>query len=56
MCKRCAVFERRAPPVVWSYARDAAYRSERRYLGHNPLGGWMVLMLMAGVLAVGVTG
>jgi cytochrome b len=46
----------RAPPVVWRYAGDVARRSERRYLGHNPLGGWMVVMLLFGVLALGITG
>lgn len=27
-----------------------------RHLGHNPLGGWMVLLLLGGVAAVGGTG
>ena len=27
-----------------------------RYLGHNPLGGWMVLALITTTIAVGVTG
>jgi cytochrome b len=27
-----------------------------RYLGHNPLGGWMVLALIAAVIVVGATG
>ncbi|MBT2322492.1 cytochrome b/b6 domain-containing protein [Variovorax paradoxus] len=46
----------RAPSVVWRYAIDIAGHSERRYLGHNPLGGWMVLLLMLGVASVGATG
>ena len=29
---------------------------ESRYLGHNPLGGWMVLILLAVVASLGLTG
>lgn len=38
------------------YARDVWQHKERRYLGHNPLGGWMVLALLADAVATGVTG
>ncbi|MGB5467979.1 MAG: cytochrome b/b6 domain-containing protein, partial [Sedimenticolaceae bacterium] len=27
-----------------------------RYIGHNPIGGWMVIALMASLTATGVTG
>jgi cytochrome b len=47
---------RYAPSVVLRYTREVARRSEHRYLGHNPLGGWMVLVLMLAVVSVGVTG
>ena len=33
----------------------AAFR-EPRYLGHNPLGGWMIAVLIAMVLMAGLTG
>jgi cytochrome b len=31
-------------------------RTEARYIGHNPLGGWMVVALMFMVAAAGITG
>ncbi len=46
----------RAPSQVLRYAADVLARREKRYLGHNPLGGWMVIALLATVTAVGVTG
>lgn len=47
----------RGPRATWGYARDILRGCERRYLGHNPLGGWMVLALllcMAFVCATGI--
>jgi cytochrome b len=38
------------------YARNVKNHSEARYLGHNPLGGWMVLLLLADAVAAGLTG
>ena len=46
----------RQPGAVLQYARDLAARKERRYVGHNPLGGWMVLALLACVLVVCASG
>ncbi|WP_427911830.1 cytochrome b/b6 domain-containing protein [Ramlibacter sp. MMS24-I3-19] len=46
----------RGPAAVAAYGRRVLARRERRYLGHNPLGGWMVLALLACVGALGVTG
>lgn len=45
-----------SPRVTWAYARDVAARREERHLGHNPLGGWMILALLATVAVVGVSG
>ena len=43
-------------PATLRYARDVLAHREARYLGHNPLGGWMVLLLLADAVACGVTG
>lgn len=36
----------RPPRVVLAYARDLIGHRERHYLGHNPLGGWMICLLL----------
>jgi cytochrome b len=41
---------------VWRYARQLRAGTAPRYIGHNPLGGWMVLALLACVISLGVTG
>jgi cytochrome b len=41
----------KGPRVAFAHLRDG-----RRHLGHNPLGGWMVLALMLMILALGATG
>ena len=46
----------RAPSATITYARAVLTRTEPRYLGHNPLGGWMILALLAAVIAVGLSG
>jgi cytochrome b len=46
----------RSPGAVWRYAVAMAHQRAPRHVGHNPLGGWMVAALLAGVGAVGVTG
>lgn len=46
----------RAPQAVLRYARLLRAHREPRYIGHNPLGGWMVLTLLACVAATGITG
>jgi cytochrome b len=46
----------RAPGETASYARSVLSGSEARYIGHNPLGGWMVVALLAMVALVGFTG
>ncbi len=46
----------RAPRATFDYARAIWQRREAHYLGHNPLGGWMVLALLANALATGATG
>jgi len=46
----------RSPRRTWAYAGDVAAAREPRYLGHNPLGGWMIVLLLGMVTAIGVTG
>ena len=44
------------PSTVIAYAKDILYFRPRRYLGHNPLGGAMVLAMLISLLAVTGTG
>lgn len=46
----------RGPRVVWAYARQLLAGREPRHLGHNPLGGVMVLALLGCVAGLGVSG
>ena len=46
----------RAPKAVIAYLRDLAARRERRYIGHNPAGGVMILVLMLTLAGTGWTG
>jgi cytochrome b len=45
-----------SPGTVWRYGRTLLQGRAPRYLGHNPLGGWMMLVLLADVLLCGFTG
>ena len=54
-CWRFSRFVRTVPATL-VYARAVWQKRERHYLGHNPLGGWMVLALLADALATGLTG
>ena len=46
----------RGPRAALRYARDVAARREPRFIGHNPLGGWMVVALMLCVTGLALTG
>jgi cytochrome b len=46
----------RSPRVTLAYLHLLLRHHEPRYIGHNPLGGWMVLALMACVAGLGLTG
>ena len=46
----------RGPRAVLSYARAWFSRRPQHYLGHNPLGGWMVMILLALVAMQAGTG
>ena len=44
------------PARTLAYARSVLRASEPRYLGHNPLGGWMIVALLASAAAASLTG
>ena len=46
----------RAPGSTLDYAARLRAGREPRYLGHNPLGGWMALALLGCVAGLGMTG
>lgn len=46
----------RGPGATCRYARLLLAAREPRHLGHNPLGGWMVLALFAWIGALALTG
>lgn len=46
----------RGPRAVLAYARALRAGREPRHLGHNPLGGWMVLALWSTAAAAALTG
>jgi cytochrome b len=46
----------RGPAATWAYARALLACSEQRHLGHNPLGGWMVVALLLAAGVAGVSG
>ncbi len=45
-----------SPGAVLAYLRDLGQGRARRYLGHNPAGGAMVVLLLAMLVVVGVSG
>ena len=46
----------RSPAATLHYFRLLLDRKEPRYLGHNPLGGWMVVALIVMVFAASASG
>ena len=46
----------RGPRAVLASVRDLPRRLSNRYRGHNPLGGWSVLAMLAALITQGVTG
>jgi cytochrome b len=46
----------RTGPATAAYTRSVFSGREARFVGHNPLGGWMVVVLLVMVAAVGFTG
>jgi cytochrome b len=46
----------RGPGAVLAYLKDLSRRSKKVYVGHNPLGGWSVVALLALLLVQAGTG
>lgn len=46
----------RGPRAALQYARQVARGREPRFIGHNPLGGWMVVALMLCIAGLALTG
>src|SRR4051794_36205547 len=46
----------RGPVATLTYAKLAGRGREPRYVGHNPLGGWMVVALLANAALAGLSG
>ena len=46
----------RSPRTLLGYIEKMRAGSAPRYIGHNPLGGWMILVLLVTVIAIGFTG
>jgi len=45
-----------SPRAALAYAREVLLLRARRYIGHNPAGGLMVVLLLAALLATGASG
>ena len=45
-----------SPAATWRYARGLLQGRGRAFVGHNPLGAWMVMLLLALLLAQACTG
>jgi cytochrome b len=46
----------RGPSATWQHAQLALRGREPRHIGHNPLGAWMAIALMACVAGLALTG
>lgn len=45
-----------APSVAIAFVKDTFKRQSKRYLGHNPAGGWMIILLLIMLTLISVTG
>ena len=45
-----------SPRATLAYAGKIVAGGEPRFLGHNPLGGWMIVVLLATAAGAGITG
>lgn len=42
--------------TTWGHARSILKFKPERYVGHNPLGGWMIIMMLVVLLVTSLTG
>jgi len=45
-----------SPSVAFQYLKDTVYLRAERYIGHNPIGGLMVIILLICVTLTGISG
>ena len=45
-----------SPATMLSYVKDLVRLKAKRYLGHNPAGGWMILLMMISLVLTTLTG
>jgi cytochrome b len=45
-----------SPAKTLGYARQVIEGKESRHVGHNPLGGWMIVLLLAAIALVSLSG
>jgi cytochrome b len=46
----------RSPKTLWQYVRNLGKRHDKRYIGHNPLGGAMIVALLLSLSVTVYTG
>ncbi len=46
----------KSPEKVISYLKDVYAKREKRYLGHNPAGGAMIIVMILGLFIISLTG
>lgn len=46
----------RSPTTTLRYSRQVLAGHEPRYVGHNPLGGWMIVVMLLDIALVGASG
>jgi cytochrome b len=44
------------PSLAFQYLKDTVYLRAKRYIGHNPIGGLMVVVLMVCLVLIGISG
>jgi cytochrome b len=44
------------PSIAWQYLKDTLLLRAKRYLGHNPAGGTMIVLLLISLLLTTITG
>ncbi len=44
------------PSAAWQYIKDTFSRRAQRYIGHNPAGGLMIVVMLVGLVVTGISG